>query len=170
MASGQYGMDPETIALSAGQIEITPRNKDGLVIPSTKRFGVCVGIYKVLLTLGSLCLGLVFIVMCLSPLAIDSIRESAKKMEDPKERDHLLHMIDLFQTMLPSIIVGVLFGILQNLIAWAGMKTFRLRLVFVKMEKISTNSEERITFRPRIASCQPLFSPKIVLHSVWLLI
>lgn len=133
---GQYPADAmqqsaEAMALTAGQIEISPRNKDGLLIPSSKRFGVCVGIYKVLLTLTSIALVGLVIMLAFSAPVLNAARENADKIEDPGKKQDMLRMIDLFEQMMPSLIIATVFGVLQNFIAWAGMKTFRLRYVTI---------------------------------------
>lgn len=103
-----------------------PRNKDGLVIPSTKLFGILVAIYKIILIITWIFIVLAIIGLVLFYVVINSLDEKQMRdleARDPKAREN----IALMKRLMPTLVMAIVVTTIHNIIAWIGIKTFRMR-------------------------------------------
>lgn len=106
-----------------------PRNKDGLLIPSTRLFGLLLGIYKILLCISSVILFFGLFVIIFYDDMIQAMEERTKEKPEPK----IDQAIEYLRRAKGLVIVAYAFGVLQNVIGWICVKTLRMRYLWVNL-------------------------------------
>lgn len=101
-----------------------PRNKDGLLIPTTKSFGILVTIYKIVVILTFISL----ILLVVGMIILDSL---VKRTEEgnPDEDSEAGKIVTLIRSLMPTLITVVILNAIHSLVAWTGIKTLRIRFM-----------------------------------------
>ena len=125
-----YFLQPDTVVLGTAAVPGSgPRNSDGLLIPSTKLFGILLAIYKIIVILTSILIVVAIIVLIIFQVGADTLEKAEMKKE---EKEKLEQNIALLHRLMPVLITGIVFSAIHNVIAWIAIKTLRLK--YLKMD------------------------------------
>ena len=137
-----------TISSTPGSVVISGmpsaghRNKDGLLVPCTRSFGIMLAIYKIMLIVECITLMLLMSLTTLFTTGADWLMShSSDRLQastfvtrtTEEEEDRMLMTIDMFHTLLPFLLIAFPISLLHIVFGWMSVSTLRLSYLRVDL-------------------------------------